>query len=325
MKFTRIFLLKALCSREDRSNTDNPFQIFKDLIISHPNIDLALTLILSFLLLITKYTTDIDYIYSHGLNVYFITTSNFISLSYYFILDTLDKYSSKKMIKNTSIIQENSNSNTDHLISSGNTNFQLPLIVFDNWHLIKTSLHFVKILITILSYFLSLYFCVLFSGHKNVIDKEKYLLMHLLILEFYEFYSGFRVCYFLIKFLINIFLLPVYISSLILGFYEDRFNENLNKLVNTKLYTGRTSIKSPPNGRVSELEEYCSICLNSFKIDEFVSSLPCSRRHTFHTNCLEKWFLTTVTCPLCRSDFQDSIAISNELRESRPFEQNLIV
>ena len=38
-----------------------------------------------------------------------------------------------------------------------------------------------------------------------------------------------------------------------------------------------------------------------------MSTLPCNKRHMFHTYCLEKWFYNTVSCPLCRSNFSDKI------------------
>jgi hypothetical protein len=211
---------------------------------------------------------------------------------------------------------------------SNDENYKLPSFIYDNYHLFKSFLHLLKIIVSCLTYFLSLTFCFIFTNHKNKLERDKYYLLHLLILDFYEFYSGFRVCYFLIKILINIYLLPVYISSIILGFVEDKFNIKLNKIINTKYYSGRSSVISQGKGRAAEMEEYCSICLNSFQLDDVISTLPCSRRHTFHTLCLEKWFITTVSCPLCRSDFQNSIDLhinSDSIRD-RPFEmqQNLL-
>jgi hypothetical protein len=359
MKFTRFFILKALTNREETSNPNNPFEVFKEVIISHPNIDFTLTLILSLLMLITKYNDDINYLYSNSINIYILTTINVVTLLYYFALEYLDHITHttpgknllsigsnnvRNSVPNVENIQESQSNSTMripfqiinpfNLFSLGNPKkIQLPMIIYRNWHLFKTILHLFKIISTILTYFISFIFCMIYSEHKFRIDKEKYLLLHLLLLDFYEFYSGFRVCYFLIKILINIFLMPIYISAIILGYIEDRFNEKLNKLVNTKFYSGRSSIKNP-NGRVSEMEEYCSICLNSFQLQEMVSTLPCSRRHTFHTVCLEKWFLTTVTCPLCRSDFHTSmdflvnggVVRNNSQDNNRPFElqQNLL-
>lgn len=358
MKFTRFFILKALTNREETSNQNNPFEAFKEVIISHPNIDFTLTLILSILMLITKYNDDINYTYSNSINIYILTTINAVILLYYFALEYLDQITHnipgkvllsagsngvRNSVQNIENNQEAQPStikipfkilNPFNLFSIGNRKkIQLPMIIYKNWHLFKTVLHLFKIISTIFTYFISFIFCLIYSEHKYRIDKEKYLLIHLLLIDFYEFYSGFRVCYFLIKILINIFLMPIYISAIVLGYIEDKFNVKLNNLVNTKFYTGRSSIKNP-NGRVSEMEEYCSICLNSFQLQELVSTLPCSRRHTFHTICLEKWFLTTVTCPLCRSDFHTSmdflinggVVRDNNPENNRPFElqQNLL-
>ena len=69
---------------------------------------------------------------------------------------------------------------------------------------------------TICVVFLSLIFCMIYSGQKLQMNKEKYFLMHLLILDFYQFYSGFRVCYFLVKIMINALLIPIYVSSVFL-------------------------------------------------------------------------------------------------------------
>ena len=45
-------------------------------------------------------------------------------------------------------------------------------------------------------------------------------------------------------------------------------------------------------------EKECSICLEMV-INETVYDLPC--KHIFHKPCLQEWFKTNSTCPLCRS------------------------
>lgn len=325
MKFTRFYILKALNLKENNINNSsdvnnqNPVEVFKEIIISHPNVDLTLALILSLILYITKLNDDVNFIYSNSMNIYLVTIINIMVLIGYFSVEYFDKLltnpNSDKGQNNRNSQNNNpfnNNSNNVPLLNSNlnvniteNNKLKIPLALFNNWHAIKSLLHLVKIFLSINSYFLSLIFCVLYTGQKFKIDKEKYFMIHLLVLDFYEFYSGFRVCYFLIKIFINICLLPVYISSVILGVLDDNFNKKLNILISTKLYAGRNSI--PKTSRVSDLEEYCSICLNSFQIDEVISTLPCSKRHTFHTSCLEKWFITTVQCPLCRSDFHNNI------------------
>ena len=124
----------------------------------------------------------------------------------------------------------------------------------------------------------------------------------------FNFYSLFRMCFYLIKAFINFSLIPIYISSIYLGYIEDKFNEQLNNLCNTREYHGRQSLRSQgSNLRTSEIDDSCSICLNPFNIGDTISTLPCSKRHTFHTICLEEWFYSNVSCPLCRCDFNDKI------------------
>lgn len=42
----------------------------------------------------------------------------------------------------------------------------------------------------------------------------------------------------------------------------------------------------------------CSICLENFKWLDKVSELPC--KHYFHESCIDTWFNTNCTCPICR-------------------------
>ncbi|KAH0470290.1 hypothetical protein IEQ34_000013 [Dendrobium chrysotoxum] len=52
-------------------------------------------------------------------------------------------------------------------------------------------------------------------------------------------------------------------------------------------------------GRDDELAE-CAVCLNEFKDGEKIRCLPqCS--HRFHIDCIDMWFYSHSTCPLCRS------------------------
>jgi len=47
------------------------------------------------------------------------------------------------------------------------------------------------------------------------------------------------------------------------------------------------------------MTENCSICYEP--LDEGnTTSLPCT--HTFHLDCVCKWFDVNINCPLCRSD-----------------------
>ncbi|KZV53595.1 hypothetical protein F511_25513 [Dorcoceras hygrometricum] len=47
-------------------------------------------------------------------------------------------------------------------------------------------------------------------------------------------------------------------------------------------------------------EGECAVCLGEFDEDEWVKHLP-SCSHFFHVSCIDTWFQTHSSCPLCRS------------------------
>lgn len=44
----------------------------------------------------------------------------------------------------------------------------------------------------------------------------------------------------------------------------------------------------------------CSICLNNIISGQDVTSLSCE--HTFHSQCIQRWFGRNATCPVCRAE-----------------------
>ncbi|XP_073121999.1 RING-H2 finger protein ATL2-like [Henckelia pumila] len=50
----------------------------------------------------------------------------------------------------------------------------------------------------------------------------------------------------------------------------------------------------------------CAVCLSEFEEDEVVRHLPkCG--HSFHTECIDMWFISHSTCPLCRSPVEQVV------------------
>ncbi|KAK9053739.1 hypothetical protein SSX86_024813 [Deinandra increscens subsp. villosa] len=45
----------------------------------------------------------------------------------------------------------------------------------------------------------------------------------------------------------------------------------------------------------------CAICLGEYEDDEWVKTIP-NCFHVFHVSCIDTWFETHSSCPLCRSD-----------------------
>jgi hypothetical protein len=52
-------------------------------------------------------------------------------------------------------------------------------------------------------------------------------------------------------------------------------------------------------------EATCSICLEEFGSDERLKILPCG--HWYHTQCIDKWLVGHVDCPLCKRDVRQSL------------------
>ena len=48
-----------------------------------------------------------------------------------------------------------------------------------------------------------------------------------------------------------------------------------------------------------QVDEICTVCLVKYEQDEIVNTLPC--KHIFHENCIQTWFESNDTCPLCRA------------------------
>ena len=44
----------------------------------------------------------------------------------------------------------------------------------------------------------------------------------------------------------------------------------------------------------------CAICFTDFEEGDKVTPLRCDMRHTFHTDCILRWFNDNNICPVCR-------------------------
>ncbi|KAL1535829.1 RING-type E3 ubiquitin transferase [Salvia divinorum] len=68
----------------------------------------------------------------------------------------------------------------------------------------------------------------------------------------------------------------------------------------------------------SETEHYCSICLNDIRGGEGYRKLPqCG--HSFHSRCIDAWFRSHSTCPLCRAQLPPIISLSQNQCEWNDF------
>lgn len=49
------------------------------------------------------------------------------------------------------------------------------------------------------------------------------------------------------------------------------------------------------------LSNECAICLGEYEDHEWVKTMP-NCFHVFHVSCIDTWFKTSSSCPVCRSD-----------------------
>lgn len=65
------------------------------------------------------------------------------------------------------------------------------------------------------------------------------------------------------------------------------------------------SYGSSANGKNSNPDSECAICLSIFQEGEKVKVLPICH-HGFHLECVDKWLGTRSNCPLCRASIRHS-------------------
>lgn len=51
---------------------------------------------------------------------------------------------------------------------------------------------------------------------------------------------------------------------------------------------------------------YCAVCLSEFEENEIGRIIP-KCNHSFHVGCIDMWFYSHVTCPLCRSEVKPEL------------------
>ncbi|KAH7307483.1 hypothetical protein KP509_22G061500 [Ceratopteris richardii] len=54
----------------------------------------------------------------------------------------------------------------------------------------------------------------------------------------------------------------------------------------------------------------CAICLGEYELDQKVRVLPACK-HSFHTECIDPWFQSHSTCPLCRKQVLGTSPVSD--------------
>jgi len=98
-----------------------------------------------------------------------------------------------------------------------------------------------------------------------------------------------------------------YIKSLYEFIYEEEERTATNRVYQLKKYCYSCSEKDISkyidNYETKEGDGECPICFCEYEPNIKVSKLRCD--HIFHSNCIQKWFKSSGTCPMCRNNVFD--------------------
>lgn len=188
------------------------------------------------------------------------------------------------------------------------------------WHTYKSIIRLILQTTFLASYLINLVIIYAYSDFRDIIWKSQNFI-RIAFLELYFLLSIIKTIFFFFKALVNTFLFTFFLTAPFIGMYEDKMCMKLNKLINTRTKIMIKRIEPfAPIPRItkeeaeniqellstrSSLEQTCSICLCDIVVNEIISTLPCSNKHTFHTTCLESWFSNNVCCPICRTNFNN--------------------
>lgn len=76
------------------------------------------------------------------------------------------------------------------------------------------------------------------------------------------------------------------------------FDYELDSVLDTERIKETTKLNR--NTREQWKGKDCSICMSEIQKNEYVRTLGCT--HYFHKKCVDRWFKTNMTCPMCRTN-----------------------
>lgn len=94
-----------------------------------------------------------------------------------------------------------------------------------------------------------------------------------------------------------------YWDNLLGNIFDENLNNYLYNLQDVKITLDESRFDELENETISqdENDNNCFICLENYKKDEIITTLPC--KHRFHKDCIKTWLCKENTrCPVCRKD-----------------------
>ena len=184
-------------------------------------------------------------------------------------------------------------SSLEHKVNYGNFETFLALAL----------LQFCKTALFLLTNMFSLQITFFFYSFRNNYSEAYNSSNYRLFFDFYLFFNQFILVLNSPRLLFSLLVLPLLLSAVFAANNEDLLNKQINTFVKTTVFYKETT--------AFERYDSCVICINTFENGQKVSSLPCSVAHVFHTICLEMWFSSSISCPLCRTEFNHYLVEEN--------------
>ncbi|ORX60975.1 hypothetical protein BCR36DRAFT_365560 [Piromyces finnis] len=82
---------------------------------------------------------------------------------------------------------------------------------------------------------------------------------------------------------------------------EERIGNVKHNLNKSQINKNKALKYDKDNKEIQETK--CSICLLNYEKNDELRILLCT--HSFHKECIDNWFKTSSTCPICRTDLKE--------------------
>ncbi|KAL4451038.1 hypothetical protein ABPG74_021360 [Tetrahymena malaccensis] len=77
--------------------------------------------------------------------------------------------------------------------------------------------------------------------------------------------------------------------------------------------------KEKINNSEFDTQKECCICLVDYQPDDLIISLPCSKLHHYHYDCVVKWLNISGVCPICKKPLEQYVQELEDVKQNYQF------